>query len=58
MNEPTTTLTGNLTADVELRFTTAGTAVANFTVAATPRRFDSKSGDYVDGEPVFLRCTA
>ncbi|MGH3658792.1 MAG: single-stranded DNA-binding protein [Micromonosporaceae bacterium] len=58
MNEPTTTLIGNLTSDPELRFTTTGTAVANFTVAVTPRRFDAKSGGYVDGEPVFLRCTA
>ena len=58
MNETTITLTGHLTADVELRFTQSGTAVANFTVATNPRRFDKATGGYVDGEPLFLRCTA
>src|SRR5947209_226786 len=58
MNETTITLTGHLTGDVELRFTQAGTAVANFTVATNPRRFDKTTGGYVDGDPLFLRCTA
>jgi single-strand DNA-binding protein len=57
MNEPTVQITGNLTADPELRFTSSGTAVANFTVAATPRRFDAAKKEYVDGDPTFLRCT-
>src|SRR5690606_34782211 len=56
MNEPVTTLIGNLTADPELRFTPSGAAVANFTVASTPRTFDRQSGEYRDGEPLFMRC--
>lgn len=57
MNETTITVIGNLTADPELRFTTSGTAVANFTVATTPRTFDRTSGEWRDAEPLFLRCT-
>lgn len=57
MNETTLTVTGNLTTDPELRFTASGDAVANFTVANTPRRFDKATGEWVDQEPVFLRCT-
>jgi single-strand DNA-binding protein len=49
---------GNLAADVELKFTPAGHAVANFTVVSTPRHFDRTAGEYRDGEPVFTRCTA
>lgn len=52
------TLVGNLTADPELRFTPSGKAVANFTVANTPRVFDKQRGEYVDGDPMFLRCSA
>jgi single-strand DNA-binding protein len=47
---------GNLTADPELRFTPSGAAVANFTVASTPRTFDRASGEWKDGEALFLRC--
>ena len=50
------TVVGNLTADPELRFTASGAAVANFTVASTPRTFDRKSGEWKDGEALFLRC--
>jgi len=57
MNETTCTLTGNLTADPELRFTPSGAAVANFTVAATPRTFDKTTNQWRDGEALFLRCT-
>lgn len=54
-NEPLITVVGNLTADPELRFTPSGAAVANFTVASTPR---TKQGDeWVDGEPLFLGCS-
>ncbi|MGW6332146.1 single-stranded DNA-binding protein [Nocardia rhamnosiphila] len=49
---------GNLAADVELKFTPAGHAVANFTVVSTPRYFDRAAGEYRDAEPVFTRCTA
>jgi single-strand DNA-binding protein len=50
------TVVGNLTADPELRFTPSGAAVANFTVASTPRMFDRQSGEWKDGEALFLRC--
>jgi single-strand DNA-binding protein len=50
------TVIGNLTADPELRFTPAGAAVANFTVASTPRVFDRQSNEWKDGEALFLRC--
>ena len=49
-------LTGNLTADPELRFTPSGAAVANFTVASTPRIYDRQSSEWKDGEALFLRC--
>ena len=50
------TVIGNLTADPELRFTPSGAAVANFTVASTPRTFDRNSNEWKDGEALFLRC--
>ncbi len=54
---PGGTVVGNLTADPELRFTNSGAAVANFTVASTPRIFDRQSGEWRDGETLFMRCT-
>lgn len=50
------TVVGNLTADPELRFTPNGAAVANFTVASTPRTYDKQSQQWVDGDALFLRC--
>ncbi|ARU46966.1 single-stranded DNA-binding protein [Corynebacterium silvaticum] len=50
------TVVGNLVADPELRFTPAGAAVANFRIASTPRRYDSQSNQWVDGEALFLQC--
>jgi single-strand DNA-binding protein len=57
MAETTITVVGNLTGDPELRFTSSGQAVANFTVASTPRTFDKQSGEWKDGEALFLRCS-
>ena len=54
--ETTITLVGNLTADPELRFTPSGAAVANFTVASTPRTFDRQSNEWRDGDAMFLNC--
>ncbi|WP_109472757.1 single-stranded DNA-binding protein [Ornithinimicrobium cavernae] len=51
------TLVGNLTADPELRFTPSGAAVANFTVASTPRQFDRQTNEWKDGETLFMRCS-
>lgn len=51
------TIIGNLTADPELRFTPSGAAVANFTVASTPRAFDRQSNEWKDGETLFMRCS-
>lgn len=54
--DTTITVVGNLPADPELRFTPSGAAVANFTVASTPRIYDRQSGEWKDGEALFLRC--
>src|SRR5262245_24221412 len=51
------TIIGNLTADPELRFTPSGAAVANFTVASTPRQFDRQTNEWKDGETLFMRCS-
>ena len=51
------TVVGNLTNDVELRFTPSGSAVANFTIASTPRTFDRQSNEWKDGETLFLRAS-
>jgi single-strand DNA-binding protein len=55
--ETTITVVGNLTADPELRYTQNGVAVANFTIASTPRTFDRASGEWKDGEALFLRAS-
>jgi single-strand DNA-binding protein len=55
--ETTITLIGNLTNDPELRFTPNGDAVANFTIASTPRTFDKRSNEWKDGETLFLRAS-
>ena len=54
--ETVITVIGNLTADPELRFTPAGAAVANFTVASTPRTFDRQTNEWKDGDALFMRC--
>lgn len=51
------TLVGNLTADPDLRFTPSGAAVANFTVASTPRTFDRQTNEWKDGDAMFLNCS-
>jgi single-strand DNA-binding protein len=53
----TLTVVGNLTDDPELRFTPSGAAVANFTVAATPRFLDKATNEWKDGDALFLRCS-
>ncbi|UKD50765.1 single-stranded DNA-binding protein (plasmid) [Amycolatopsis sp. FU40] len=50
------TVVGNLTSDPDIRFTPSGAAVANFTVASTPRTLDRQTGEWKDGEALFLRC--
>ena len=50
-------IVGNLVDDPELRFTNTGTAVASFRVASTPRTFDKQSGEWKDGESLFLSCS-
>jgi single-strand DNA-binding protein len=51
------TVVGNLVDDPELRFTRSGAAVASFRVASTPRFFDRQSGEWKDGEALFLTCS-
>ncbi|WP_300345172.1 single-stranded DNA-binding protein [Nesterenkonia sp.] len=55
--ETVITVVGNLTADPELRYTQNGVPVANFTIASTPRTFDRASGEWKDGEALFLRAS-
>ncbi|GGL09710.1 single-stranded DNA-binding protein [Mangrovihabitans endophyticus] len=55
--ETTITVVGNLTGDPELRFTPSGAALVKFTVASTPRTLDRRSGEWKDGDPLFLNCT-
>ncbi len=56
-NDTVITVVGNLTADPNLRYTQSGIAVADFTIASTPRTFDRASGQFKDGETLFLRCS-
>ncbi|MBX9244895.1 single-stranded DNA-binding protein [Actinotalea ferrariae] len=51
------TVIGNLTGDPELRFTPSGAAVANFTIASTPRQFDRQTDEWKDGDTLFMRCS-
>lgn len=53
----TTTLIGNTTSDFELRFTQAGKAVANVTIAVSERKFDRQTNEWVDGDTWFARCS-
>jgi len=58
MTETAITITGNLVADPELRFTPAGQPVATFRVASTPRYRDNATGEWKDGDSLFLTCVA
>lgn len=51
------TVVGNLVAEPELRFTGSGAAVANVTIASTPRSFDKNTNEWKDGDALFLRGT-
>ncbi len=56
-NDTVITVVGNLTSDPNLRYTSSGAAVADFTVATTPRSFDRNANQWKDGETMFLRCS-
>ena len=56
--ETVITIIGNLTADPELRFTQSGTPVASFTIASTPRTFNRQTGEWENGQALFMRCSA
>lgn len=58
MNEAQITISGNLVADPELRYTPNGVPVANFRIASTPRQYDRQAGEWIEGESLFLTCTA
>jgi single-strand DNA-binding protein len=55
--DTTITVIGNLTDDPELKFTSTGVALGKFRIASTPRFMDKTSGEWKDGEPLFLACT-
>jgi single-strand DNA-binding protein len=52
------TIVGNLTADPELRTTSAGAQVASFTIASTPRSWNRSTNQFKDGQALFMRCSA
>lgn len=56
--ETVITIIGNLTADPELRTTSAGAQVASFTIASTPRSWNRSTNQFEDGQALFMRCTA
>lgn len=56
--ETVITVIGNLTADPELRTIGSGVSVASFTIASTPRTFNRQSGQWEDGQALFMRCSA
>ena len=56
-NDTIITLVGNLVDDPSLRFAQSGAAVANFTIASTPRAFDKQSNEWKDGDTMFLNCS-
>lgn len=56
-NDLTLTIIGNITQDVEMRFTPSGSAVANLTIASTPSSFDKQTNAFKDGETTFMRCS-
>src|SRR3984885_3447510 len=55
--ETVITVVGNLTSDPELRYTQNGLAVANFTIASTPKVFDKQSNEMKEGDALFLRAS-
>ena len=57
-NETTLTIIGNLTRDPEVKWIESGAAVASFNIASTPRYYAAEAGQWRDGEPLFLRCSA
>ena len=57
MTDATLTIIGNMVSAPELRFTPSGAAVAGFTIASTPRRYNRDTQQYEDGEPLFMRCS-
>lgn len=56
--ETVITVIGNVTADPELRTIASGASVVNFTVASTPRTYNRQSGQWEDGDALFMRCSA
>jgi len=56
--ETVITVVGNLTADPELKFIPSGAGVVRFAIASTPRTLDRQTGEWKDGEPLFLNCSA
>lgn len=56
--ETVITIVGNLTADPELRTIGSGATVASFTIASTPRTYNRQSGQFEDGQALFMRCSA
>lgn len=58
LNDTLITVQGNLTSDPEMRYTATGLAVASLNVAQNPRQRNAVTGEWENGEPVYLNVTA
>ena len=56
--EVSVTIVGNLADDPELRYTQGGVAVVSIRVGSTSRTLNRTTNEWVDGETVWVRCTA
>ena len=56
-NDTIITIVGYLTEDPSITFTQSGAAVANLTIASTPRTFDRQANEWKDAETLFMRCS-
>lgn len=55
--ETVITIIGNLTREPELRSTSNGENVANFTIASSDRRFNRQTNQWEDGDTLFMNCS-
>ncbi|WP_130348132.1 single-stranded DNA-binding protein [Herbihabitans rhizosphaerae] len=57
MNEVGMTLVGNVVSDVRTKTTMAGDEVVSFRAASTERRYDKETGQWVDGNKVYVNVS-
>lgn len=57
MNETLTTIVGNVISDVTPRRTANGVRVVGFRMASNERRFDKATGQWIDGDKLYVSVT-